>query len=99
VIHPSFLKDLAEPAFGALAGLWRAAGDSLRRAHAIFVVGYSLPEGDSAASTLLLTNSDSRKVTIVNQNKWDNIRLYKLLARRAPISIAPPVSFEEWVSG
>lgn len=92
LIHPSFLKNFESSAFSAL---WRRAAEALRNADEVAVVAYSLPAEDSAALTLLQTNCDPEKVTIVNNSTADCQRLRHLLAGAAGSDQC--LSFEEWL--
>lgn len=61
---PSFVKEFAVPEF---LTVWDHAAKALRGAERIVIVGYSLPEADSAACVLLGTNGPAaRRVTLVN---------------------------------
>lgn len=51
LLYPSFLKRLRTP---ELHEVWYLAGEALRVAKKVVVVGYSLPEADAAVRTLLL---------------------------------------------
>lgn len=91
LLHPSFLKTYSDPTF---VPLWRQAGEALRAADGIVIIGYSLPEADSAALTLLLTNCAPEKVRIVNPNPFDNCRLNQLLSTNPT---APPQCLKDWL--
>lgn len=95
-LHPSFMKDYEQEAApnDALIKLWIMAAEVLRSAREVFVIGYSLPKADSAAMTLLLTNSNRNAVRIVNQNTTANHRLRRLLSGQR---IGPCTRFEDWV--
>jgi hypothetical protein len=80
LIHPSFLKDYESEGSGVFTELWRKAGNALRAADEVCVIGYSLPKADAAAMTLLLTNCERSKVTIVNPDAAANFRLRNLLS-------------------
>jgi len=96
IIYPTYMKtyELGGTSDTALINLWRAAADSLRKAEKIFIIGYSLPQADSAALSLLLGNCDPEKIRVVNSDMATSRRLSRLFGRK---SIAPPLSFEEWV--
>jgi hypothetical protein len=101
LIHPSFIKNLEE-GHGGLADLWRQAGSALRDACSVFVIGYSLPEADSAAMALLITNADRDRVQIVNEDANHSGRLHqRLTGRRAPAlaHTARALKFEDWLAG
>lgn len=53
LILPSYLKAPSEEP--VLVSLWNKAADALREAEEIIILGYSLPEGDGPARTLLST--------------------------------------------
>jgi hypothetical protein len=98
MLHPSFLKDyeLTErPGAGnqALTALWRTAARVPREAEQIFVIGYSLPPPDSAALTLLPTNCEAERVTIVNRSVQANHRLRILLSR----VLGPATTLDDWL--
>jgi hypothetical protein len=90
-LYPSFLKDYESHDF---VRLWRLAAEALRQADEIVIIGYSLPEPDSAALSLFVTNCDRDKVTIVNQSVSDNHRLRTLLAHNLMQS---PVTIQQWL--
>jgi SIR2-like domain len=96
LMHPTYLKtyELSGGADTSLIEIWRSAADALRRADNVFVIGYSLPEADSAALALLLGACDSTKIAIVNQDPAAARRLSALFGRT---SLAPPITFAEWV--
>ena len=100
VIHPSFFKDYDDRnQYGAIPEVWRNAAGALRAADHIYLVGYSLPPGDSAALTFLVTNCDRRRVTIINNHKSTCIRLRQLLGPWSGLlpNTYPLVDFEGWV--
>ena len=80
-----------------LTDFWRLAGEALRKATGTFIIGYSLPEADSAALSLLVTNCNPNTVEIVNSDAYTHKRLSALLTKKHtahPI----PLSFGEWVN-
>lgn len=97
LLHPSYLKafgpSIKRPIF---LKLWRRAAQALRSAEKIFIIGYSLPEADSAALTLLLTNCDRERFQIVNSNPEDANRLRRLLTTDWLNNNA--LSFCDWLS-
>ena len=100
LIHPSFMKNF-EQAHGGLPDLWRHAGSALKDACAVFVIGYSLPEADGAAMALLITNTDRKRVQVVNEDAIHSGRLRQLLTSERATAIAdtaPPLKFEDWVA-
>jgi hypothetical protein len=100
VICPSFFKDYDEwKHYGAIVGLWRMAAGALRGAHHIYVVGYSLPPGDSAALTFLVTNCDRERVTIINNDTNTYIWLSQLLGPWSALvpNLGPCPAFKKWV--
>jgi hypothetical protein len=96
LMHPTYLKtyELDGNADTSLIEIWRLAADALSHADNVFVIGYSLPEADSAALALLLGACDSRKIVIVNKDMAAARRLSMLFGRP---SLAPPISFADWV--
>jgi hypothetical protein len=100
LICPSFFKDYDDRSwYGAIAELWRNAAEALRAADHIYVVGYSLPAGDTAALTFLVTNCDRKRVTIINNHKSTCVRLRQLLGPWSGLlpNTGPLLDFEEWV--
>jgi hypothetical protein len=75
--------------------LWKKAGEVLRRADEVFMVGYSLPEADSAALTLLLTSCVGRNVRVINPDPTVNFRLNHLFAQTFR---RPAISFKQWLA-
>jgi hypothetical protein len=74
--------------------LWKLAAASLRHAEEIIVIGYSLPEPDSAALSLFLTNCDRDRVTIVNPSVSANHRLRTLLSHYL---LQSPMNLQQWL--
>lgn len=97
IIHPSYLKlfELEGTSENALIELWHKAGAAVRKANNIFVLGYSLPQADSAAMALLLTTPNPEKIEVVDITMATNYRLSRLLRTG---SLAAPKSFKEWVN-
>jgi hypothetical protein len=91
-IYPSFLKNYARGK--VFAGLWRQAADALRAAESVAVIGYSLPEADVAAWTLLTTTCDAGRVEIINNDEDASQRLRRALGT-AP---GPSLSFADWLA-
>jgi len=96
LLYPSFVKRFGwEGRSAVLVKVWRVAAEVLRKAQAITIVGYSLPEADSAARTLLLTNCDPEKLTVVNSDPEAVRRLWRLFK---PFTLhGEPKSFEQWL--
>lgn len=100
VICPSFFKEYDDwKTYGAIPEVWRYAAAALRAADHIYLIGYSLPPGDSATLTLLVTNCDRTRVTVINNHKSTCIRLRQLLGTYSGLlpNTYPLVDFEEWV--
>ena len=100
IIYPSFFKEYDDwKTYGAVVEVWRRAAKALRAADNIYIVGYSLPPGDSAALTFVVTNCDRRSVKIINSCRGTCVRLRQLLGPRSGLlpNVYPPVDFEEWV--
>jgi ABC-type transporter Mla MlaB component len=94
-IHPSFIKSYDEGPRQVFIKQWRMAADFLKEADEIHIIGYSLPEADSASLTLLATNCGSKKkVDIINSDPVVNHKLRRLLSANV---LRPPVSFQEWL--
>jgi hypothetical protein len=75
--------------------VWRLAAEALRKAEHITIIGYSLPEADDAARTLLLTSCDPGELTVVNKDREAVLRLSRLFK---PFTLhEEPKSFEEWL--
>jgi hypothetical protein len=98
IIYPTYMKtyELGGRSDNALVNLWRLAGKALREANKISIVGYSLPQADSAARALLATNCDPNIIEIVNRDVSTIQRLSELLRGRT-ITRPTPLSFGEWV--
>jgi hypothetical protein len=96
LLYPSFVKGFGwEGRSAVLVKVWRLAAEALRKAEGITVIGYSLPEADSAARTLLLTNCDPEKLTVVNSDPEAVRRLWGLFR---PLTLhEEPKSFEQWL--
>jgi hypothetical protein len=96
LLYPSFVKDFGwEGRSAVLVKVWRLAAEALRKAEDITIIGYSLPEADSAARTLLLTNCDPEKLTVVNSDPEAARRLWGLFEPFT--SHGEPKSFEQWL--
>jgi len=96
LLRPSFLKDYERPYQNPFPELWRKAGEALRQADEVFVIGYSLPPDDAPALTLFLASCDKQKARIVNQSVEDSSRLRGLIS--AELHLLPPVSLDEWIA-
>jgi hypothetical protein len=106
-IHPSFFKSYEWKGSQdtALIELWRKAAELLRSADEIFIIGYSLPEADSAALTLFLTSCDRKKVQVINRDHLTRLRLRRICRPDPPFARsftervwAPEDSFKEWLA-
>jgi hypothetical protein len=80
LIIPTYLKRISSNAL--LARLWTQAGDALRRADEVIVIGYRLHPADAAAhqlfATSLLANTRRPRVEVVSpggpaDDNWDNL--------------------------
>jgi len=96
LLYPSFLKTFGwEGRSAVLVRVWRLAAEALRRAEAVTIIGYSLPEADTAARTLLLTSCNPDKLTVVNKDREAVRRLWRLFK---PYSMhGEPRLFEQWL--
>ena len=90
-LYPSFLKNYESRPF---VKLWRLAAEALRQADEIIIIGYSLPEPDSAALSLFVTNCERDRVTIVNPSVSANHRLRNLLSRYL---LQSPMNLQQWL--
>lgn len=71
MITPTHLKDYRNP---HIARVWHQAGQALRRAGKVYVIGYSLPDDDLEVIYLLkqnLSGLDGDKITIVEYDPDD----------------------------
>lgn len=100
LIIPTYLKAVSSNAL--LARLWSKAGDALRRAHEIIVIGYRLNRADSAAHQLfnssLLANTHRPSVRVVNPkgangDNWDDL----CTVVGYPRPVRTHTAFETWV--
>jgi hypothetical protein len=102
LLHPSFLKDYAgeENRNPVFIRIWRLAAEALRSADRVAIIGYSLPPADSAAWTLLLTNCDAARTTVVNPDPSVMDRYRRLLIQRLPkwANWPPPQNFADWIA-
>lgn len=96
LLYPSFVKGFGwEGRSAVLVKVWRLAAEALRKAEHITIIGYSLPEADSAARMLLLTNCDPEKLTVVNKDREAVRRLWRLFK---PFTLhEEPKLFEQWL--
>lgn len=97
-IHPSFLKNYEYDGGQntAFIHVWKRAAEYLRTASQIFIAGYSLPEADSAALTLLITTCSGKDVRIINTDGAANYRLNLLLGQ--PLTKGWKMSFKQWLA-
>jgi hypothetical protein len=96
LLYPSFLKaPLWEGPNAVLVRVWRLAAEALREAEHVTIIGYSLPEADSAVRTLLLTNCGPERLTVVNKDREAVRRLWRLFK---PFTMeGEPKAFEQWL--
>jgi hypothetical protein len=96
MIYPTYTKDYSTTAL--TSGLWRTAQIALARADEVYVLGFSLPRGDSSARALIATglceNASRPTLTVINPgpDNWTDFayRLgFKLNRER--------VAFEDWL--
>lgn len=90
-LYPSFLKDYESRPF---VRLWTLAAEALRQSDQVIIIGYSLPEPDSAALSLFVTNCERDKVTIVNPSVSANHRLRNLLSHYL---FESPMTLQQWL--
>ena len=96
LLYPSFVKDFGGGGRSAvLVKAWHLAAEALRKAEDVTIIGYSLPEADSAARTLLLTSCNPEKVRVVNKDREAVRRLWRLFRPSTPHD--EPKSFEQWL--
>jgi hypothetical protein len=97
MLHPTFLK-----AYGGeghshriFSRIWKDALHALQRADKVTIIGYSLPNADSAAWTLLHTGCERGKTDVVNPNGSVLANQYSALLR-IPI-MAEPMTLGQWL--
>jgi hypothetical protein len=74
---PSFIKEFSAP---GLLSVWTKAFEAVQRAEEVVVIGYSLPEADSAACLLLGTSGMAgKRLTLVNPEAQSLRARYKLV--------------------
>ena len=88
MIYPSFLKQFKTP---QIQLIWHRAAEALARADEIYIIGYSLPESDTAVRTLFNTlrfRSESNEVMITVDDpnsqvrqRWKNFLGEKIICR------------------
>jgi hypothetical protein len=107
LIHPSFFKNYEREGGQntVFIDLWKQAAELLRKADEIFIIGYSLPEADTAALTLFLTNCDRERVRIINPDSATSFRLRQIFRpnpNRAWQFVetlwTPKKSFKQWLA-
>jgi hypothetical protein len=100
LIIPTYLKRVSSNAL--LARLWTKAGDALRQADQVIVIGYRLHRADTAAhqlfTTALLANGGHPRVEVVSpggpgDDNWDE--LCKVVGYDRPGRTRKP--FEGWI--
>jgi hypothetical protein len=96
MLHPSFVKAPGwEGRSAVLARVWRLAAEALRKAEDATIIGYSLPDADTGARTLLLANCDPEKLVVVNRDPEAVRRLWRLFK---PFTMREePKSFQQWL--
>lgn len=101
LLHPSFLKDYSGEESGnpVFIKMWRLAAEALRAADKVVIIGYSLPAADSAAWTLLLTNCNIERTTVVNPDASVMRRYRRLFMQQTPkmYTWSPPLYFADWI--
>lgn len=95
VIEPSFIKRLNIP---TLLSIWEQAAVALRNADKVYIIGYSLPEADIAAQSLittnLRTNTKCKNIVVVNPNK-ETLSRYEELIGNSIKKVEH--TFQDWV--
>lgn len=94
-LMPSFIKDFSVP---GLLTVWTKAFDAVRRAEEVIIIGYSLPEADSAACLLFGTSGISDKcLTLVNPEANSLRERYGLITGNS--RIVPYVGLGQYLNG
>jgi hypothetical protein len=98
LLYPTFIKDyeMMDATSSPFIGLWKQAANVLRTAEKAIIIGYSLPQADSAALTLLLTNCNRSQTTIVNPSPEAHQRLNSMFVGTAGV-LRPPMLLRDWL--
>lgn len=93
-IEPTYIKQFDYP---IILDIWNKSFHEIQQCNELFIIGYSLPEADSAARILLATgvrSSQASSITVVNRDntvfdKFDNLFGRKVVRRK--------MIFKEWM--
>jgi hypothetical protein len=98
MLHPSFLKVYRGEGHSnrIFSQIWKDALHALQNADEVTIIGYSLPDADSAAWTLLHTGCARGQTVIVNPSKSVLTNNYAALLN-IPI-LAKPMTMGEWLA-
>ncbi|MEK7153252.1 MAG: SIR2 family protein, partial [Patescibacteria group bacterium] len=92
--EPSFLKGFQN---NTILQLWHKAAARLQSADKVYIMGYSLPEADSAATTLFLSTCREKaaagRVVVVNKNQKALMRFERVLPGCQTVT----ASIESWL--
>lgn len=93
-IEPSFVKKFSRP---IILEIWAQAFREIMKANELIIIGYSLPEADSAARSFLSTSvhsSNLSSIKVVNPSSEIQSKIENFLRRKTSREI---YKFEEWV--
>ncbi|MGE0274555.1 MAG: hypothetical protein AB7G68_08420 [Nitrospiraceae bacterium] len=100
LIIPSYLKDPYKVA--VLPSLWSRAGEKLRKATHLTVIGYSLPDADSFAKSLFQktigTNTSLISIEIIVNGDEKAFRRWQAICPNIQIDCKVPQTFKEYVT-
>jgi hypothetical protein len=97
MLHPSFLKMYGGEGRSnrIFSRIWRDALHALQSANEVTIIGYSLPDADSAAWTLLHTGCECGRTVVVNPIRGVLMNQYASLFK-IPM-MEKPMTMEEWL--
>ncbi|HPD61323.1 MAG TPA: hypothetical protein PKV48_06160 [Thermodesulfobacteriota bacterium] len=93
-VEPSYIKQFDRP---FILEIWEKAFKEIRESDELIIVGYSLPEADSAARIFLATgvrNSQPSSITVVDCSSMVINKFEKLFGKKV---IGERKLFKEWI--
>ena len=96
-IEPSYLKLFDH---GFLLKIWQQAFKAIQDSEKLFIVGYSLPEPDSAIKLFLSTvvrNSKITSISVINPNPVNKINIKKYHPREFADTASQQSVFEKFI--
>lgn len=93
-IEPSYIKQFDRP---FILEIWHKALQAIQQSNELIIIGYSLPEADSAARIFLSTgvrNSQLSSITVVDRSSMVINKFEKLFGRNI---VRKKMTFRKWV--